>query len=103
MQRVLWTVPVLSSEQARRAILNVGKATRSGGMICIVDGGILDDSRLSPDESLANNLGYINQFDEGEAHTEGERRTWLSEAGFEQIERVIIPNDTGIMTARKSG
>ena len=95
-------LPVLSAEQARQAVKNVGDAVVAGGMIYVVDGGTLDDSRLSPAEALANNLVLINQFDQGEAHTEGERWTWLAEAGFRDIERVTIPNDTGIMTARKS-
>ena len=94
-------LPVLSPQHARLVVLNVGKVVKPNGMIYIVDGGILDDSRLSPEEALANNLGFINQFDEGEAHTEAERRAWLTEAGFQDIERVIVPNDTGIMTARK--
>ncbi len=94
-------LPVLSPQHARLVVLNVGKVVKPNGMIYIVDGGILDDSRLSPEEALANNLGFINQFDNGEAHTEGERRAWLTEAGFQDIERVLVPNDTGIMTGRK--
>ncbi len=94
-------LPVLSPQQAKQVVKNVGDVTEPGGIIYIVDGGILDDSRLSPEEALANNLGFINQFDQGEAHTEEERRAWLTEAGFQDIERIIIPNDTGIMTARK--
>ncbi|MEE8159809.1 MAG: methyltransferase [Dehalococcoidia bacterium] len=94
-------LPVLSPQQAGKAIKNVANVIEPGGVIYIVDGGILDDSRLSPDEALAANLGFINQFDQGEAHTEGERRQWLTEAGFEAIRRLTVPNDTGIMIARK--
>ena len=96
-------LPVLSPKQAKQTVLNVGDVIQPGGMVYIVDGGILDDSRLSPDEVLANNLGYINQFDQGEAHTESERGRMLTDAGFTDIQRVFIPNEPGIMIARKLG
>ncbi len=43
---------------------------------------------------------FLNVYDEGEAYTEGEYREWLSEAGFENIERVVLPNKESIIRAR---
>ena len=32
------------------------------------------------------NLIFLNLYDQGQAHTEGEHRTWLTEAGFVEID-----------------
>ena len=77
---------VLSPEQARRAVQNIGAAIRPGGTIYIV-GQILDNSRTSPPEAMGFNLQFINLYEVGESYTEQEHRTWLSEAGFVEIER----------------
>ena len=55
----------------------------------------------APPESVGINLWFINIFDEGQAHTEQEVRDWLTEAGFEGIERVMDSNGESIMSARK--
>ena len=63
----------------------------------------LDNSRLSPPETVRQNLWFINVFDQGQAKTEQERREWLSGAGFENIERKTFPDGRSIMVARKPG
>ncbi|MEZ4868574.1 MAG: methyltransferase [Caldilineaceae bacterium] len=78
---------VLGAEAARRVIHKVGAAVNPGGMV-IIRGPILDDSRLSPAAVVDVNLALINLFAGGEAHTEGEHRAWLTEAGFTAIERI---------------
>ena len=50
---------------------------------------------------MAANLNYLNIYDGGQAYTEGEYRSWLDAAGFENIERVIISNGESIISARK--
>ena len=96
-------IPVISRDQARRALKNVSQAMEPGGTIYINDIGTLDNSRLSPPEIVRQNLWFINVFDEGQAKTEQERREWLAGAGFEGIERVIFPDGRSIMVARKTG
>ena len=32
------------------------------------------------------NLIFLNLYDQGQAHTEGEHRIWLTEAGFSEID-----------------
>jgi ubiquinone/menaquinone biosynthesis C-methylase UbiE len=91
---------VLSPDQARRALKNVSQVIEPGGAIYIL-GSILDDSRLSPPEMVVLNLFYLNAYDEGQAYTEQEHRDWLSEAGFVDFKRVVLPNKTSIVTARK--
>jgi hypothetical protein len=93
-------IQVLSSDQARRAIRNVGQVMQPGGAVYIL-GSVLDNSRLSPPEISAQNLNYLNIYDEGEAYTEQEYWDWLVEAGFMDFDRVTLPNGTSIIRARK--
>lgn len=93
-------IQVLNPDQARRALRNVGQVIVPGGAILIL-GSVLDDSRLSPPEAVAANLNFLNVYDGGQAYTEGEYRDWLTDAGFEGFERVVIPDGTSIITARK--
>ncbi len=94
---------VLSAPDARRAIKNTAAALNPGGQMFII-GQILDDSRISPSESVGFNLNFINSFDAGEAYTEGEHRKWLSEAGFVEIEHpsYTLAGGNGLITAQKS-
>ena len=95
---------ILSPEQARRALTHVGQALEPGGAIFIV-GRVLHDSRLSPSETVAFNLVFLNIYDEGQAFTECEHRTWLTEAGFAEIEigYDALPGGVSVITARKRG
>ena len=94
-------IPVISRDDAQRALKNVGRVLEPAGMIYISDIGTLDDSRLTPPDVLRQNLWFINAFDEGQARTVQERREWLADAGFEEIERKTFPDGDSIMVARK--
>ncbi len=92
---------VLSLEDARLAVKNIGAAVNPGGKIYII-GQILDDSRVSPAEAVGFNLAFINAYDAGESYTESEHREWLTEAGFIDIERAkFLLDGSGLITARK--
>ena len=92
---------VLSPEDARLAVKNIGAAVNQGGKIFII-GQILDDSRMSPAEAVGFNLAFINSYDAGESYTESEHRGWLTEAGFVEIDRAdFLLDGSGLMTARK--
>ena len=93
-------IQVLNRDRARRALRNVGQVIVPGGAIYIL-GSVLDDSRLSPPEAVASSLNFLNIYDGGQAYTEGEYRDWLTEAGFVGFERVVVPDGTSIITARK--
>ncbi len=94
-------IQVLSADDARRAILNVSKVIKPGGTIYIL-GQIIDDTRITPLETLGMNLFFSNVFDEGQAYTEREHRDWLTEAGFQGFERVVLPSGESIAVARKA-
>ena len=95
-------IQVLSPDQARRAIQNVSQVLEPGADIYIL-GQVIDDSRTSPAGAVGMNLYFINIYDGGLAYTEKEHEEWLSEAGFQDIERIAIPNGTSIIKARKTG
>ena len=94
---------VLSPEDARLAVKNIGAAMNPGGTIYIV-AQVLDNSRTSPLEAVGFNLLFLNVFDAGESYTEQEHRDWLREAGFVNIERrnfSLADGEHGLMMARK--
>ena len=92
---------MISRDQARRALQNIGKAVRPGGAIYI-RGDIVDDSGISPLGSVMRNLVYLNIYDQGQAYTEREHREWLTEAGFEDFERKILPDGFSMVRAQKA-
>lgn len=95
-------LPVISGESARLALINIGAVMEPGGVIYVADVGTVDDAKTSPPAVAQSSLFFINAFDEGGPKTEGERRQWLEEAGFEDIDRVPFPEGGSIMVARKS-
>lgn len=95
-------IQVLSPANARRALKNLIGVLQPGGRIHVI-GQVLDDSRLSPSETVAFNLVFLNVYDEGQAYTEHEYRTWLAEAGFVEVERTSFEAGQSLITARKLG
>jgi hypothetical protein len=94
-------IQVLSADDAARAIGNIGQAVEPGGVLCIF-GWVMDDSRATPPNAVSHNLVFINFYDHGQAHTEGEHRAWLEAAGFTDIVRQAMPGDYGLISARKA-
>ena len=78
-------IQVISKEEARKVILNVGNTVKPGGWLYIFGSGILEDTRLSPPAAVGINLVLINVYDHGQSYTESEHRGWLEEAGFDKI------------------
>jgi len=94
-------IQTMSAEDARRAILNVGKAINPGGMIYIC-GQVLDNSRLTPPSVVALNIAWVSLYDGGQAYTEQEYFDWLHAAGFEGCQRIMPAGDSfSFISARK--
>jgi hypothetical protein len=93
---------VLSAEQARQTVLNIGRALEPGGELHII-GQCLDDTRLSPPETVAFNLVFLNIYEEGQAYTLAEHCAWLDEAGFTDVERTMLQRGMSRISARKRG
>ncbi|MEQ1647737.1 MAG: methyltransferase [Hyphomicrobiaceae bacterium] len=98
-----YLLQVLSSDQARLALRNVGAALRSGGELFII-GHVLDDARLSPEPAVGMNLVFLSLYDDGQSYTETEHRTWLEDAGFKDVSVLFGagPNGASIVRARKA-
>lgn len=93
-------IQVLGPDEAQEALKHVGEAMNPDGHIYII-GAVLDDSRLSPPGTVAFNLLFLNVYDRGEAYTEHEHRVWLDEAGFEHVERALLPDGNSFIKAQK--
>ena len=92
---------VLSADDARRSLKNIGSVVNPGGSIYIRGLGIIDNSRTSPPDLVGFNLVFINYYDAGQAYTEQEHMDWLAEAGFEGFERITLSEGGSWITARK--
>ncbi len=95
-------IHTMSADEAQRLLQNIARVLNPNGALYII-GVVLDDSRLTPPEVATWNLVFINSYDEGQAYTESEHRAWLSEAGFEEIRREILPDWRSLISARKRG
>jgi SAM-dependent methyltransferase len=95
---------VLSAEEAGRVVANVARSLRPGGEIFII-GAVLDDDGMGPAGALALDLFFLNAFENGQAYTESQYRTWLEAAGFVDVKRSALPLslDLSLVTARKRG
>ncbi len=93
---------VLSAEDARRAVANVGQAVEPGGVVHVI-GRIVDDTRLAPAETAAFDIVFLNLYRAGRAYTYAEHRAWFAEAGFGEPEFALLADGFVVATARKAG
>lgn len=93
---------VLPHESAQRAVVNVGQIIEPGGTMCILSR-VLQDSCLEPEQTVAQNLVFLNIYDGGQAFTVGEHRAWLQEAGFPDFEMFTRSDGRSVITATKAG
>ena len=95
-------VQVLSPEDASRAIGHAAAALRPGGAIYIASS-VLDDSRLSPAAAVFRNITLMNLYRSGASYTESEHARWLEAAGCSDVQRITLPNGSGVISAIKRG
>lgn len=96
-------IQVLSPADAEKAIRHTALSLRPGGEAVIGGWGILDDDRLGPRSGVFVNLTFLNFYRDGEAYTESQYRGWMAAAGFEDIERGVLPDGTGMFRGRFAG
>lgn len=91
---------VLSPGDAQAVLGNIRPALLPGGRLCIT-GYFVDNTQLFPPGAVAHNLVFLNLYERGRAHTEGEYRTWLSRAGFSAVEvrYGVFSDGAGMITA----
>ncbi len=93
-------IQVLSPEDAKRALINIGNSVNPGGVILIL-GHIMDDSKISPIEEVGWYLLNLHWEDEAGYYTDNDYREMLHKAGFDIIKRDILPNGDGLVIAYK--
>jgi len=91
-------IQVLSEEDSRTLLSNIATVLKPGGMLYLM-GWILDDSRISPENIVGYNLVLLTAYQDGQAYTESEYRSWLVEAGFAEFKRVVMPDGASIIAA----
>jgi hypothetical protein len=93
---------VLSPEHAGKTLKSLREALLPDGMIYIL-GHFLDDTRLFPHESVLHNLMFINLYEEGQAYTAKNYRSWLEKANFGdiRIEYAVFSGGMGMISARR--
>lgn len=92
---------VLPYEAARRAVVNAGHVLEPGGTMCILSR-VLQDSRLEPEQTVAQNLVFLNIYDGGQAYTVGEYRAWIDEAGLTGFDMFTRPDGRSVIIATKA-
>ena len=92
---------VLSEDQFKQAAQNIAVALPTGGLFYVI-GNICDDTRLSPERTVAFNTVFINLYEDGQVYTESQYRDWLSSAGFVDISREPFMLGASLMIARKA-
>lgn len=93
-------IQVLLATDAAAALRHIAAAIKPGGAIHVW-GWMIDDSRVTPADSVLHNVAFLNLYDHGQAYSEGEHRNWLDAAGFVDLERKILPGGFSLMSGRK--
>ena len=92
---------VLSAENCRKAAHNIAAALPSGARLFVISF-ILDDSGLSPEICVNQNMQFLNQYEDGQAYREAQYHDWLAGAGFKDIARHPEAQGRSLITARKA-
>ncbi len=90
---------VIAPTEAQSVVANVAKALAPGGRLVII-GRVLNDDRLSPTPAALFNLVFLNLYDGGLAHTEGEHRRWLAATELTDVQILPWGTDTLIAATR---
>jgi DNA-binding transcriptional ArsR family regulator len=94
-------VQVLAPADAARAIINAAAATRPGGSIYILGGGILNNDRIGPPSATYLNVTFMNLYPAGASYTEAEHAAWLAAAGCGEPQRIVLPSGGSIIHAKR--
>lgn len=91
---------VLSADQCKVTAKNIGACVASGGTMFVI-GFVTDDSRIAPPFSVGMNVVFVSMFDDGQAYTESDYRSWLTDAGFIDISREPYMMGYSLIIAQK--
>jgi SAM-dependent methyltransferase len=92
-------IQVLSEGEAGKALTHARATLSPGGSVYIL-GQILDDGIVRPLGAALMNLAFFSLYEHGRAYTERPYHTWLSTAGFIDVERRLPSTGLSMMLAR---
>lgn len=95
-------VQVFGADEARQVIANVAAALRPGGTLCI-GGMVADDSRLSPPSAVQYGFIAVSFYEQGQAYTGSEYRSWLAAAGLADVAFHWGPPGMGCLIVARKG
>ena len=88
---------VLAPRDAARAVRRMTGWLAPGGRFVLLGMGVLADDRVTPRDAALGNILFGTLYDEGRAYTVTEYRTWMQDAGLEQIESVWLDDGRGAL------
>jgi predicted O-methyltransferase YrrM len=91
---------MLSPDENRDLFARSLEALLPGGRIVVQDF-ILETDKTAPRAAALFALNMLVGTRSGSSYSEDEYRQWLKDAGFEDIQRVRLPEPTGLMVAAK--
>lgn len=94
-------IQTLSKEDAQSALKHIGQSLKPGGQLFLF-GSVLQNSRLAPAVSVANNMIFLNVYDHGRSYTEEEYTAMLTNSGFVNISvtHEILADGMGLVQAQ---
>jgi len=91
---------VLSASDAAAVMRHAVASLAPSGRVFMI-GRMLDDSRLAPLDAVAVNVMFVNVYDDGQAYTEAEYRSWFTAAGLKNLKRQNLAGGYSILTGER--
>lgn len=92
---------MLSPEENRDLLKKTFAALAPGGRTVIQDF-ILEPQKTAPRFAALFSLNMLVNTPAGSSYSEPEYAAWLSETGFQEVQRVRLPGPTGLMLGRRA-
>jgi len=91
---------MLSPQQNRDLLRRCHDALAPGGRVVIQDF-LLNPDKTGPRTAALFSLNMLVETRSGASYSEDEYAAWLREAGFQDVQRMLLPGPTGLMVASR--
>lgn len=92
---------MLSADENRDLLKRCFAALRSGGRVVVQDF-ILNPAKTAPKAGALFSLNMLVGTQKGASYSEDEYRAWMSEAGFQDVNRIRLVGPTNLMVGSKA-